>query len=457
MKKGIGLLTALLLILLGVTLAQRFFHQSFGFPAVKEADKSSNALVIQDSGPSLSTLRSPLPTPTPTPIPTPTATRISPTPTVPPGPLPPGPNVVYKENADGETILWEVSAVAPERRKQLAILETPSDFGTNVTLSHDGTRAAYTTLPAGVTNNRFVAELWVQNLQNSTKRQIASSVDIGRYINYPIWSPDDRFLVFSRRRIDSKQSGTSSQSFVSSQSIQLIDLETGVESTLIHLETTAESEIAVADQEIWLSPLDWSPDGRYFYYMTGNAPSELWRINMDNAYQQEYVRRIWDFIPRCYFISSVGESVACTVLEGRNPTRYAVIRVPTTPDGNIEVMVQGAAREEYNPIWSSDKEEMTINIPAQGNERAQLRTIDIPSRQEHTIVVAADSNGQRERYFVPLAWSPNEEWLAAVEYSDEGTSMFVIGRNGAIRNRIEPTSPPNFVGWLANDPPSDIP
>lgn len=60
-------------------------------------------------------------------------------------------------------------------------------------------------------------------------------------------------------------------------------------------------------------------------------------------------------------------------------------------------------------------------------------------------------------FFVPLAWSPDEEWLATVEYSREGTSMFVIDRDGATRNRIDSTSAPNFVGWLANELPSEMP
>lgn len=215
MKRSTGLITGLLLILLGVVLMQRLSFSPFNFPALGEADSQPHIEISQNSGQSVSTNDSPLPTPTLT------ITPIPPTPTVPPGPLPPGPKVVYKENADGAIVLWAVSAVASNHRKQLAILETPNDFGTNVTLSHDGSRAAYATLPAGVTNNRFVAELWVQNLQNGTKRQIASFIDIGRYVNYPIWSPDDRFLIFSRRRIDSKQSSTSGQSFVSNQSIQV--------------------------------------------------------------------------------------------------------------------------------------------------------------------------------------------------------------------------------------------
>ncbi len=292
MKRAMGLVTALLLILLGVVFIQRLSFRPFSFPASGEANSQPHIQISQNSGQSVSTNDSPLPTPTPTITPIPPTPTVPPRPTTPAGPLPPGPKVVYRENVDGAVILWAVSAVASNHRKQLAVLEIPNDFGTNITLSHDGTRAAYATLPAGATNNRFVAELWVQNLQNGTKRQIASSIDIGRYVNYPIWSPDDRFLVFSRKRIDSKQSSTSGQSFVSSQSIQLIDLETDVESTLISIETSAENEFALADQEIWLSPLDWSPDGRYFYYMTGNAPSELWRIDMDNGYQQEYVRRI---------------------------------------------------------------------------------------------------------------------------------------------------------------------
>lgn len=442
MKRAIGMGMALLVLLFGVILAQRIFRQASSLPNTRGTDAPSSAFDPQESSPGLATLRSPLPTPTLTPLPIPTPTQPSPRPTEFPGPLPPGPKIVFAEKTDEIVILWAASAVSPERRKQLAVIETLNNIRAN--LSNDGTRIAYTITPPGLTYNRSGAELWVLNLRNGEKERIATAVDMGRYWNYPIWSPDDRYLIVNRIQRDASPPVESP--IVDRESIVLIDLQ-----------TYAETELAVSTQEIWMWPLDWSPDSRHFYYMTGNEKKfELWGVDIKNDYQKEFVRLIWEgAIPRCFYISSSGENFACSILEKRNPVQYAAIRVPTAQEDSIAVIVSGGADEVYNPIWLPGKEEITVNLSAQGTEPAQLQAIDIHSGQARTIASMEESPDGKERRFIPIKWSSQGDWLLSKEFPGDSNSLLLISQDGSVKNQMSSGYPITFIGWLVNDLPSE--
>lgn len=443
MKRAIGMGMALLLLLFGIILAQRISRQASVLPVSREPDAPLSASDPQESSPGLAILRSPLPTPTLTPLPVPTPTQPSPRPTESPGPLPPGPKVVFAEKTDGIVIVWAASAVSPERRKQLAVIETFNNIRAN--LSNDGTRIAYAVTPPSLTHNRSGADLWILNLRSGVKERIATAVDMGRYWNYPIWSPDDRFLIVNRMQRDASRPEES----------PIVDRESIV---LINLETYAETELAVSEQEIWVWPLDWSPDSRYFYYMTGNEKFELWRVDIKTGYQKEFVRPIWEgAIPRCFYISSSGDNFACSVLERRSPVQYATVRVPTTQEVSIAIIISGARNEVYNPIWSPGREEITANLPAEGTEQAQLQAIDVNTGQTRIIASMEESPDGIERRFIPLKWSPQGDWLLSKEFPGDGDSLLLISHDGSVRSRISSGHPITFIGWLVTDLPSAMP
>ncbi|MBL7183112.1 MAG: PD40 domain-containing protein [Anaerolineae bacterium] len=372
-----------------------------------------------------------LPTPAPTPVPTdtPTVTPAVPgTPTAvptPAGPLPPGPKVVYKEYLQGAITLWAASAVNPELRRILTMIDDPSQFGVQVNLSYDETKIAYTALPPRRGYNHFAAELYLASLDGSQHRMLASQVDIGGFVNYPIWSPDDRSIAFRRQTAEDPPY---------TQMIAMVNVETGEERTLVS-----------ADDTTWLWPLDWSPDGRYLYYIRGTVHSELWRVDITQGNTTEYVQLIWEgAAPRCYFLSPDGQWLLCTVLEARNPPRYAVILVPTGP-GQVEIIITGASDELYNPIWHPSGQEVTVNLPPQANEQAELRTINVQTRHERAIAFA------EERIFVPRAWSPDGQWVAVQKFPGTNRDLLLIRHNGAQVHRISTPGGLEFIGWLSND------
>ena len=109
-------------------------------------------------------------------------------------------------------------------------------------------------------------------MDGSQDQLLATQVDIGRFVNYPLWSPDDQWIAFSRQT-------ASEPPFV--QTINALSLATGQELTLVS-----------ADDSTWLWPLDWSPDGRYFSYFRGTHRAALWRLGL--VYQRnKYLELVW--------------------------------------------------------------------------------------------------------------------------------------------------------------------
>ena len=387
--------------------------------------------------------QTPTPPETPTVVPTPPATVTPPTPSTPTavptpsGPLPPGPKVVYAETApDGTLTFWAASAVNPERRRMLTTAD-PARFGVNATLSHDGSWIAYSFTP---TNNRLAAELWVVRLDGTERKRLTSGIDVGRYVNYPIWSPDDRYLAFRRQVY--RQAG---KTFPYDQIISIIDVHTEEEISLVEMPVSNLEE----DYRLWISPLDWSPDSRYLYYQLGaTGHVELWRVNILNR-SSEYIGTIAEGgAPRCYFLSQDGQWLLCTNQVVRKPPQYAVILVPTGP-GQIKTIISGASDELYNPIWHPSGQEITVNLPPQADEQAELRTINVQTRHERAITFA------EEGFFIPRAWSPDGQWVAVQKFPGTNRALLLISYDGVQIHRILTAGGLEFIGWFSGDLPSE--
>lgn len=300
-----------------------------------------------------------------------------------------------------------------------------SQFGVRVSISHDSTRIAYTKLPSGRGNSPLVAELWTIGLDGLEPKLVASQVDLGRHINYPLWSPNDRQIAFSRQ---------SSLEAPFTQSIVVVDTVTRKEQTLI-----------TADDPDWLWPLDWSPGGEYFYYMLGRGSQfELRRVVLDQAGLNETIRFIVaEIAPRCYFLSAEGSYLLCTILQTRKPIDYEVIVVPTQKTEPIEVLIGGARDELYNPIWSLDGQGIILNVPLDDiGRQSELRSIHLKNRRQRTL--ATSQTGP----FIPQGWSPDGQWIIAKKLTDRGSELVLISQDGLKTSNIFSTNDLEFIGWL---------
>ncbi len=385
------------------------------------------------------TFRSPLPTPTkaPTNTPFPTATPTLPPsatptprilPTV-PGPFPPGPKVIYSENTHNSTVtFWAASATDPVHRRPVATAADPRDFGIHAALSHDMTRIAYVALPPGTGHDRSIAELWVVNIDGLESYKLMEQVDLGPYVNYPLWSPDDQHIVVLRQ---------SSHETLIIQTISKVDAKTGEETILVQ-----------GDETDRLIPLAWAPDGHKLYYHRWvEGKPTVWSVARNGGVPQ-FVTALneGESYPLCHYLSPDGTKLLCSDLKNRDPVQYQVIVVSV--EGAKEkqaIEAASGASEHYDPIWNTYDHEITVGIPPQGQTRAQLRVINITTRGVRDLPL------EDETFYVPRSWSPDGEWLAAHEHSKSGGDIYLISSNGMRIHRIPVVGATSILGWVTAD------
>lgn len=361
-----------------------------------------------------------IPTSTPTPIPT-----VAPQPTRVPtsvAPLPAGPAVVFSTLEREGTFIWAASVVEPDKRTILLTIDRADARSIKASLSPDGQWIVYTLLPPSAgTTNPFVAELWVANLHDGRQHRLAQRVDIGRYIHYPVWSPDSTWVVVERQ---------SALDFPYAQTIVAVNVETGEERTL------ASSQIPVPKEESanWISGLDWSPDGQFFYYQRGTgAPAELWRSPIDQSTAPTRITQISERgIPRCYYFAPDGSALLCLLVE---PTRETIIVVPTKPDAAVQELSPGS---DFDPIWMPDGQAVVVGS-AWG---LRLYPTNGQAAQELTLPTA--------RMVAVRSWSPDGNWLAALRDPANEAGLLLISRDGTQERLVIADAGIDLVGWLRN-------
>lgn len=439
-----GFLGFLILVGIAIVLAQMLSHQLPSLPlastpialqttASRSTDKAFDSKLPTPTGvpktPSptatdtqVPSFDSPVKTPTPTPTP-----KVLPTI---PGPFPSGPNVVYSENThDGTVIFWVASATNPGYRTPLVKVADPRDFGVHAALSHDTARITYVALPPDLGHNRQIAELWVVNVDGSGSRRLADKVDIGRYANYPLWSPDDRYVVVRRQ---------SSPESPFTQTISKIDAQTGEETVLVK-----------ADDTVWLEPAGWSSEGHFYYYLGSKGREDLWSVSEKDGSSQ-FVTLIQEgSTPRCYYFSPDGTGLLCSEQKSRDPVEYHVVVVSMRPGEKAQIIDEAAGgSEHYNPIWGPRTQEITVDIPLTKSSTA-VKVIDIETKAARTLLI-----GDQDRY-VPRSWSPDGEWLAAQKYLTPGGDLYLISSDGKSIHCIPAIGAIDVIGWIDSDLSTD--
>jgi Tol biopolymer transport system component len=356
-------------------------------------------------------------------------------------PLPPDLKVVYQEYRQGVITVWAARIITPELRSVLATIEVPTQSGGRVSLSHDGTKIAYTILPDGHGNNLFNAELWVMDLSTSRRQRLAGRVDFGRYMDYPIWSPDNQWIAFDRQTAIQRPF---------TQTIAVVNVVSGEERIL-----------RSADDTTWQWLLEWSPDSRYLYYSLGTAPAQLWRLDVTQGSAQPIgpIPGVQEMIPRCYYISPDGQYLLCTVLEKQAPASYGVIIVPTTKSNQTQVIACEDTEDRYNPIWGPSAQAVTINSPPMNGRPAELQRISIQDGQISVIAQANQSLlGITDGNFRPEGWSPDGQWIAVGRFpeSESGGMLVLINTNGNQVRRISAQGALQLLGWTSAELPSVI-
>lgn len=399
-----------------------------GYPGPDSSDGFMN--LTPEPVLTLTEKRMPVPSEVPSEIPSPIPTS-TPIPTVWPvskEPLPLGPKLLYQEYYFEKITLWAVSAQDPSLRKILGSIDDPAVFGVHASVSHKGIRVAYTILPDPSASNRFIADLMVFDPITQTRRKLASRVDIGRYKHYPLWSPDDRYLAFERQ---------SSKEAPYTTSIAIVNVDSGEEKTLYGIDSPAG-----------LSMVDWSPDGRYLYFILAKDTSELWRLDISQPEKPLLISQInSNGSPDCAFVSPDGGKILCTVW---GKSSFEVVWISTEP-GSKEmdqpVIASGDQDGYYFPIWYPSNNVVTMSIPVDDSAERMLQNISVATKE------SIDQQYSKGVPLAPYGWSSDSRWLAALPIVEMNTNIYILDYQTGDVARIEGAGGFDFIGWTNEDIP----
>ena len=186
-------------------------------------------------------------------------------------------------------------------------------------LSPDGNRVAYTRPWV-----KGSANLFLRNLADGSDRQ-ATDLKRGGAFD-PVWSPDGKKIAYEFWEYAGKNE------------MRILSLETGEDRGM----------------GITGTPRDWSPDGRFLLYSTGDDPENPTLVLLPVTggasrtllSGREFKGEIW---PARFRFSPDGSYVSFSAKEGGTAGIYLV-----PVQGGRPVRISGDRTEDYDPIWAPD-------------------------------------------------------------------------------------------------------
>lgn len=394
-------------------------------PANTAPTAAHNAINAQIAYPEPGTPTGIINTPTPISSATPYPTA-SPFPTIYPtaiGELPTGEKIVYAELRQDEINIWAVSIADVTQRKKVYTIKRTSRGGVRFSISPDATKLAYTQFPVDAdVNNPFQADLWVVDLKNGSQSKIASSVDIGRYRNYPVWSPNSRSLAVMRRQ----EYGTY---YVDTALV--VDVETKQEVSVVESKIATPQEAAT--QAIYI--LDWSQDGSNLYFQRGLTEKvELWRVAIDTIASSRVAPIASSGTPRCYNLSPDRSLLLCAIFRVNATGEFAtsIVVIPTSGEEATTLDIPVTS----DPIWGGNSAAIAVannaNLLVLENKNA---TPMVYQAKKTTLIEA-------------LGWSTNGDWFAVYTAPETRGGLTLINYATQEELIVAPTDGSEFIGWM---------
>ena len=335
------------------------------------------------------------------------------------------PLLIYSEFGRNADTIWAASPDDTSDRSKLTSVDHAPEYGIFPSLSPDGSRIAYTVLPAGgAAAIDAPAEVWLMDRDGRHRERLAIDADLPVA---PVWSPDGSSVVF--RRSSNSDSGGG---------FQLVRVTaTGVETVLLD---TADG----------VFPVDFAPDGSLYFTRLSTAGTDLGVVRPDGSVATT-VAHLSDDFARDWHLSPDGNRLAYLApRQAGDQVLYGAVIMDLGPTAAVSQSLAAAAPSgrdaEFNPIWRPNGSGVTIGRLASntGSGVLQMATNGGPAMP----ALAAPPSG----FDVPLSWSDDAAYLAVRYFENNSVTnpgrswVTVVGSDGE-RHTVSPNSDVEVLGW----------
>lgn len=336
--------------------------------------------------------------------------------------------ISVRSSSEGLTF-WASEPLHQERHTLLAAI--PGDIRAwNVNLSPDRSQVALLVTGSGTHFHR--GELLIADLRSGAVRLLASTVALGRYLNYPIWSPDGRFVAVLRQ---------SQWQLPYDQQIVIVDVQSGRETVLIEAHIADMSAEAV----LQVYPLVWSPDSTALYIQQGMVGAvELLRVDRGAGRVDWRGSITKEGLPRCYFSSPDGARLLC-MNSSADLRSYTLTLFPVADEAAPTTLLTVDGERFSDPLWSPDGQRLALTARAERAPRAVPLVIEVQGGR--VVSVSLDQNEMGDAVWYPVAWAPAGSWLL-IASPETGTRYQLVNTARSISMPLLLPEANTVVGWV---------
>ena len=325
-------------------------------------------------------------------------------------------------NADA---IYLASAADPSLRTLVASIAHAPEWGINPAAHASGTRTTYTVLPPAARPARETpAELRLFDVTSGAETLLASDADL---LTAPVFDRAGAHIVY-------RANGESDR-----QSLVSVEVATGQRKVLYTVETL-----------FGIYPVGFAADGALLYANLSQSGTDLFRLAPTGGepalllHASDQVARDWDISPDGTTISFVAPETH----DERIVNRLQVVRLDSTKRVAVPAAETPASTDQFSPVWTPDGSGITVGREAYPLQTAPAVTYHLNGGAPIALATP------REGYDVPLSWSEDGQYLAALSFDGNSASnpgdesLVMIAQDGQRRTVVSATQV-LFLGWLA--------